>query len=100
MSEAKDAESKLKNFRKVTTDLYRGSQPSGKDFDVLKNLGIKTVVTLRWKKKLIEVERKECELRDLKLVSIPLNYTNPPKLKDINSFLEVIDSENNGSVEI
>jgi protein tyrosine phosphatase (PTP) superfamily phosphohydrolase (DUF442 family) len=37
----------LKNFHRVTQNLFRGAQPTEEGFDQLKTLGIKTVIDLR-----------------------------------------------------
>lgn len=84
----------LKNFRKVTTGIYRGGQPDRKALEELARDGFKTVVSFRWQKKIVEREKQDCRDLDLEFVSIPLNYSNPPRLGDIKKFLTVI--EDNG----
>lgn len=81
----------IKNFKEVGEGLYRGAQPRGEDFAFLNEIGIKTVISFRWKKVFIEEERKQCEEHGMDFVSIPLNYTNPPRIRDIKDFLITVD---------
>lgn len=83
----------LKNFRKVTTGIYRGGQPDRAALEELARDGFKTVVSFRWQKKIVEQEERDCRELDLEFVSIPLNYSNPPRLADIKNFLNVLEDD-------
>ncbi len=83
----------IKNFKEVGEGIFRGAQPHEEDFAFLKTLGIKTIISLRWKRKFVEEERRLCSEHGIEFVSIPLNYTNPPKLGDIKEFLKIIDDQ-------
>ena len=100
MSDTKLTDNRIKNFHKVTTYLYRGSQPSVDEFSSLKKLGVNTVVTFRWNKRLIELEAQHCEKNNLNLISIPLNYVNPPRVEDIVKFVRIIDDKDNHAVYV
>lgn len=83
----------IKNFKEIGEGIYRGAQPQADDFAFLKSIGIKTIVSFRWKRKFVEDEKKLCDEHGMEFISIPLNYTNPPKLGDIREFLEIVDNE-------
>ncbi len=81
----------LKNFRKVTTGIYRGGQPNRAALVELAEKGFKTVVSFRWQKRIVNQEKRDCKDLGLDFVSIPLNYSNPPSLGDIKNFLNVLE---------
>jgi protein tyrosine/serine phosphatase len=81
----------IRNFREINPWLYRGGQPLAEEYVQLKELGIKTVVCLRWSNKTIEEEKASVEGCGLKFISIPLNYLNGPTQDSIDKFFAVID---------
>ena len=81
----------LKNFRKVSAGIYRGGQPDRAALEELVSTGFKTVVSLQKKKKVVEEEARNCGELGLDFISIPLNYSNPPRRKDVKQFLSVLD---------
>lgn len=85
----------IPNFHQVTDWLYRGAQPGEEGFGRLKELKIKTVVTLRWRKWQVTREKKILEKLGIEFHSLPLNYWTLPGKKDVDRFLEIVDDENN-----
>lgn len=82
----------IRNFHKVEPYLYRGGQPVKEGFLALKDLGVKTVLCLRWGKKVIAAEKASVESLGMTFISMPLNYWNLPKPETIDYFLELIDN--------
>lgn len=80
-----------KNFRKVTTGIYRGGQPDRAALVGLAEKGFRTVVSFRWQKKIVNQEENDCRDLGLDFISIPLNYSNPPRLGEVKKFLNVLD---------
>jgi protein tyrosine/serine phosphatase len=81
----------IRNFHQVEPYLFRGGQPGREGFLALKEMGIKTVVCLRWGKKVIHAEKASVESLDMTFISIPLNYWNLPKSDTVEHFLGLID---------
>jgi len=88
----------INNFRKVDDYLYRGGQPKEIGLVALKNMQIKSIVSLRWRKQRIESERLLAENLGLRFYSIPLNYWTLPRESDVKALLEVIDDQANQPV--
>lgn len=85
----------IRNFHEVEPYLFRGGQPVKEGFYALKDLGVKTVVCLRWGKKVIAAEKASVESLGMTFVSMPLNYWNLPKQETVDHFLKLIDDESN-----
>lgn len=83
----------IRNFHKVNDWLYRGGQPGSEGVTALKELGIRTVISLRWGKKTIETERAYVEAAGMTFLSVRLNYWNLPTQQIIEDFLVLIEQE-------
>ena len=86
-----DAGQCIRNFRNVTEWLYRGGQPDYNGIKLLKNIGIKTVISLRWNQKIISRERALVEEAGIAFESIRLNYWTFPKEGVVARFLSILD---------
>ncbi|MCX7927932.1 MAG: tyrosine-protein phosphatase [Candidatus Omnitrophica bacterium] len=86
----KDPFENIPNFYKVSENLYRGGQPKEAGFRFLKQLGIKTVVSLRGKNYHVELERKIIENMGMNFFSIPLSVYQQPEEKQVLEFLEIL----------
>lgn len=80
--------------------MYRGGQPNEKGFFALSELAVKTVVSLRWRKRRVESERRIVESLGMRFVSIPLNYWTLPSLEHVRQLLEIVDDQANHPVFI
>lgn len=83
----------IKNFRKVNNWLYRGGQPEIDQLSELKNLGVKTILCLRWNSSAIEDERKKAEELSFNFVYLPLTYWILPKPDEIRKFFCLLDDQ-------
>ena len=81
----------ITNFRKINEWFYRGGQPREDEYGQLVDLGVKTVICLRWNKKIIRREQEIVNEHDLEFVSIPLNYWRPPSQNEIEKFFSVLE---------
>ncbi len=80
-------------FYKVDDVLYRGAQPIREDdFQFLKEIGIKTVISLRNKKKIIKWENNLCAKYKLNFVNIPLNAKEGIPERKALQFLSIISN--------
>jgi len=80
----------LPNFHLVTTNLYRGAQPTAEGMTELKKLGVRTVINLRS----FHSDKDEASNTGLKLV----RFTTQPwdsDDKDVIAFLKVMADTNN-----
>lgn len=85
----------IKNFHMVKPWLYRGGQPGAQGIMALSRLGIKTVVSFRWGRKVIKAEEGGVTAEGMSFISIPLNYWNMPSQDMIDRFLALLDNEEN-----
>lgn len=95
-----DGKVPIRNFHMVEPYLYRGGQPVKEGFMALKDLGVKTVLCLRWGKKVIAAEKASVESFGMVFISMPLNYWNLPKPETIDNFLELIDNSEHHPVYV
>lgn len=78
--------------------LYRGPQPEEKEFEKLKQKGIKTVVNFRDEPKWIEWEKSKVEALGMKYVNLPWNIMKPADPKLMDRFFEVLSDPKNQPV--
>src|SRR5277367_866716 len=88
----------IKNFRAVTPFLYRGGQPTAKQFEELKAAGIKTIICLRWNSITLKQERAMATKLGFSLFCLPLSYWVLPTRQEIDRFFSVIDDTKNHPV--
>jgi len=80
----------LTNFYQVTTNVYRGAQPSARGMAELKAMGIKTVVNLRT----FHSDRGELSGTGLKPAHLHMRPWNAES-EDIVGFLKIVSDTNN-----
>ncbi len=78
------------NFGRVTPNLYRGAQPTGRGFQELQRLGVEMVVNFRDERGKIEAERRTVERLGLRYVSIPWSASHNPTSQQVAEFLELL----------
>ncbi len=83
---------RINNFRQVTSWLYRGGQPDPISLHDLKEMGIKTIVCLRWGRRLRNEEEKSVLALGMAFESIPMHYLWPPGRKACQGFLDIVDN--------
>src|SRR5208282_5592467 len=71
--------------------LYRGGQPGSDGVRALAELGVRTVISLRWGQRGIETERSSVEAAGMNFVSIRLNYWNLPSQTILDEFLSLLN---------
>jgi len=81
----------IRNFHKVNDWLYRGGQPGSDGVRALVQLGVRTVISLRWGKRGVETERISVEAAGMKFVNIRLNYWNLPSQAILDEFLSLLN---------
>ncbi len=81
----------INNFHQVAEGIFRGGTPSRHGLRALNDNGFKTVLSFRWRKGPIAVERAYVEELGMNFISIPLNYWSLPNKQEIDAFLEIID---------
>ena len=80
----------LPNFHKVSSDLYRGAQPSAEGMRQLEKLGIKTVVNLRAS----HSDRDELQGISLAYEHIEMRAWGKPENEDVLRFLQIVSDSN------
>lgn len=86
----------IKEFTQVDENLYRGSQPDEKALELLKELGIKTIISLRDEKKWTEWELKTVNGMDLYFASFPWKIWWRPRDGLLKEFLELVRQKEKG----
>jgi protein tyrosine/serine phosphatase len=83
---------RIKHFSQVAPWLYRGGQPDGRAMQLMASeLGVKTVISLRWNPRAIAAEEALLKQHGLAFHSIPLNYWDLPGAEIINRFFSLLD---------
>jgi protein tyrosine phosphatase (PTP) superfamily phosphohydrolase (DUF442 family) len=85
-------EHQIVNFDRVTSDLYRGAQPTIASLDYLKSLGIKSVVCLREPSDILPGEPISVSALGLRFENLPMDGVTAPSEADIDKMLDVIDA--------
>jgi protein tyrosine/serine phosphatase len=98
MAQSEARYSELPEFHQVNQQLYRGAQPRDGGLRKLKELGIKTVISLRGENEITTDERKEAESLGLHYESVPLPGLNRPSSKDVERILALINAPENQPV--
>jgi protein tyrosine phosphatase (PTP) superfamily phosphohydrolase (DUF442 family) len=83
----------IKNFRQITPWLYRGGQPKEEELPQLLDLGIRTIVSLRWNLAVITKERALAKALGFNFISIPLSYWVLPSRKEIERFFSIVEDD-------
>lgn len=85
-----DPETGILNFYPVSDDLYRGGQPTAESFARLKDMGIRTVISLRTFNTCAE------RLEGLGLQYVHISFkANHPEDEDVVRFLKVVSDPDN-----
>jgi protein tyrosine/serine phosphatase len=80
--------SRIKNFGRINANYYRGGQPKARDFEALKELGIKTVINLR--KDDLKQEETWAQNAGMNYLKIPLSTTRPATREQTEEFLKLV----------
>ena len=89
---------KLPNFHKVNEVVYRGAQPKIGGLDILRQLGIKTVVNLRDDDARAKQEEADAHVAGLKYFNFPLDRWGRPQDKQVEQLLSIINNPANQPV--
>ena len=63
-------------------------------------MGVKTVISFRWKRKLLDWESEICKRLGLNFIPMPLTYTVLPSESMVKEFVSVLEDEKNHPVFI
>jgi len=88
----------LPNFHRVSEGIYRGAQPKPGGLQLLRKLGIKTIVNLRDDDSRAQDEEADARLIGLRYFNIPLGRLGRPDDKDIGQVLATINDPENQPV--
>jgi tyrosine-protein phosphatase SIW14 len=95
VSYMKDPFADIPAFAKVTQTLYRGGPPKTAGYETLRNLGIKSILSLSQDTKRVHQEESWAAANNIKFYSIPVDlYSRPSDDKAIR-FLEVVLDRSN-----
>ena len=95
-----DHREQLPNFYKVNDTLYRGGQPKPVGWDLLRQLGIKTVINLRDADTNSEVEEEDVLSAGLQYFNFPFERWGRPEDREMEQVLSIINDPANQPVFI
>jgi len=90
--------SKIIKLKQVSDSLWRGGQPDRQGMLELAELGISTIVSLRWHTETIQFEKDLARDLGLKYIGIPLSYVVLPTRAEIADFLSAVNDPAHSSV--
>ena len=88
----------LPNFHRVDDKLFRGGEPKKGGMARLKELGVGTVLDLRWERGKMRAEEVEAKAAGLRYFAIPMYGLVRPKEEQIQRALAIIADPANGKV--
>lgn len=88
----------LPNFHKVNDMVYRGAQPKSGGLKLLKQLGIKTVVSLRDDDARAKQEEAGARMAELQYFNLPFERWGRPQDKEMEQVLSIINNPANQPV--
>lgn len=89
---------RLHNFHKVNDHIYRGAQPSEAGIRELKDLGVKTVISLRDADKNAAIQKRLVESQDMKFINVPLSKWSRPAIADIEKIVTMLKDVSSGPI--
>ena len=82
-------------FYKVSEGIYRSAQPTASDYQDLKRMGIKTVLTLNNDQRTLAAETRTAGNLGIKLIARPMSAFSTPRDSDVNADLEDLHNPDN-----
>jgi tyrosine-protein phosphatase SIW14 len=82
----------IPNFIRINDWLYRGGQPDMSGFEQLQEMGVKTIISLRWSSEILAKERVLAGEMGFNYFAIPLSYTIYPNRAQIQKFFAILDN--------
>ena len=80
----------IQNFQHVAPGIYRGAQPNEVGMKALKDMGVKTILSLRVPPRVNTWEAAKADALDMDFINLPLsNYDNPSE-DDVKTFLKIV----------
>lgn len=92
------AYAELPNFHRVDDNLFRGGQPGTDGIGRLKEMGIKTIVNLRYERELVDAEAAEARAAGIRYYNVPMVGLNRPTDAQVAHILALIDDPANRPV--
>ena len=86
----------IKNFGCINPNLYRGAQPTEKDFQDLASIGVKTVIDLR--REGVDEAQQWVESAGMKFIRIPMSDSSEPPAQVAEQFLKIVNDPANQPV--
>ena len=86
----------IENFGKVNDHFYRGSQPKGRSYEQLAELGIKTIVDLRDDAN--DDARSATERAGMRYINLPMKEKSYPQADTAARFLQIVNDQANWPV--
>lgn len=86
----KDPFTDIAAFSKVINNIYRGGYPKESGYEILNELGIKTIVNLSNNAEKFNLQQKYADKYGFKIIHIPLSIYERPKDIEAIKFLEAV----------
>jgi tyrosine-protein phosphatase SIW14 len=86
----------LSNVGRVSSSIYRGTQPQPEGYATLKKMGIKTIINLRTR----HSEKKTVEKAGMRSIEIPLSVLKDININTVNRIIDIMTDPKNQPVYI
>lgn len=88
----------LPNFEAVSTQLFRGGQPTAHGIEELKGMGVKTIISLRHNHFQVQSEKKQAAALGIKFLNISMDGLHKVHESTIKQFLSIVQDPANQPV--
>jgi protein tyrosine/serine phosphatase len=88
---------RIDNFGRVDAAYYRGAQPTGRDYEDLASLGVKTIINLT-SDDADPIEKASAERAGLEYIQIAMTTHQPPNASQLAEFLKIVTTPANQPV--
>lgn len=89
----------LGNFGEVLPGkIFRGARPSEKGVQMLKDKGVRLIISLENRKQVVATEKAWAEKQGIRFISMPMGIIKPPAIATVNQFLKLVDDPANQPV--
>jgi len=92
-------EGDLENFGEVAPGhVFRGARPSEKGVTMLRDKGVKLIISLENRKGVVATEKAWADKAGIRFVSMPMGIVKPPSVETVDGFLKLVTDPANQPV--
>lgn len=92
------ARADIPRFAQVADGLFRGGRPNEEELRRLRDGGVKLIINLENSERAVREEAAVARRLGLQMISIPMEWSSPPRDADVQRILALMRSRENGPV--